>query len=324
VACPTCDTFACAVEAKNDLATTVLPALLTKGLDLRPNMAAVRLIERQGRVDEVACLDRATRQPVSFRGSRVILAGGALATPQLLLGSGLDRLSTAPDAVGRYLMRHCNGITFGLFKHLPDLGKTFHKQLAFNDFYFGDPSNPIPGGVLGSIQQLQTPPLELVKANAPAITRPFLTMVVPKITGLLIMAEDQPRIENEVRVDLSRLDALGLPRVTIRHQHTERDGLARMALARQATRILRAAGARVWYTHKIKTFSHAMGTVRFGDDPRTAPLDRDCRFRGVDNLFVVDASVLPTGGGVNPSLTIAANALRVGTAIAQGTPSGGD
>jgi choline dehydrogenase-like flavoprotein len=147
---------------------------------------------------------------------------------------------------------------------------------------------------------------------------------VPRITGLLVMAEDQPQVENGLGLDASRRDELGLARLVVRHRHTRRDRMARSALARQAARILRAAGALFCYTHEIKTFSHAAGTVRFGDDPRTAPLDRDCRFRGVENLFVVDASFMPTGGGINPSLTIAANALRVGTAIVRGTLAGGD
>jgi choline dehydrogenase-like flavoprotein len=47
-----------------------------------------------------------------------------------------------------------------------------------------------------------------------------------------------------------------------------------------------------------------------GTDPTTAPLDEWCRFRGIDNLRVVDGSALPTAGAVNPSLTIAAVALR--------------
>jgi choline dehydrogenase-like flavoprotein len=324
VACPTCDTFACAVEAKNDLATAVLPRLLERGLQLRAETPVVRLVEKQGRVVEVECVDRARSQHVSFRADRVILAAGALASPHLLLASALDRLNPASHAIGRYLMRHCNGITFGLFRRLPDDGKTFHKQLAFNDFYFGDAANGAPGGMLGSIQQLQTPPLELVRANAPPLTGPLLSRVVPRITGLLVMAEDQPRPENRVWVDPGRRDELGLPGLVVRHRYTHRDLLARRALARQARRILRAAGALFCYTHKIKTFSHASGTVRFGDDARTAPLDRYCRYRGVENLFVVDASVMPTGGGVNPSLTIAANALRVGTAIARGQLGTGD
>ena len=62
----------------------------------------------------------------------------------------------------------------------------------------------------------------------------------------------------------------------------------------------------------INTFPHALGSCRFGSDPTKAALDPWCRLFGVPNLFVVDGSFMPSSGGVNPSLTIAANALRVG------------
>src|SRR2546422_6734943 len=51
---------------------------------------------------------------------------------------------------------------------------------------------------------------------------------------------------------------------------------------------------------------------RFGADPRTSALDRNCRAHEVDNLYVVDASFFVSSGAVNPALTIIANALRVG------------
>ena len=69
--------------------------------------------------------------------------------------------------------------------------------------------------------------------------------------------------------------------------------------------------------HEVDTFSHAVGSVRMGPDPRTSALDENCRFRGVDNLYVVDGSFMPTSAAVNPSLTIAANALRVGAHLAR-------
>jgi choline dehydrogenase-like flavoprotein len=53
-----------------------------------------------------------------------------------------------------------------------------------------------------------------------------------------------------------------------------------------------------------------------GDDPAQAPLDAAGRFRGVAQLWVADGSTLPTSAAVNPSLTIAANALRIGAGIA--------
>jgi choline dehydrogenase-like flavoprotein len=62
---------------------------------------------------------------------------------------------------------------------------------------------------------------------------------------------------------------------------------------------------------------HVCGTCRFGDDPQTSVLDRDNRAHDLDNLYVLDASFFPSSGGINPSLTIAANSLRATDKIAQ-------
>ena len=75
----------------------------------------------------------------------------------------------------------------------------------------------------------------------------------------------------------------------------------------------RAAGfplvlSRAW---DQRTPSHQCGTVRMGASPVDAPLDIWCRAYDHPNLFVVDASFLPTSAAVNPALTIAAQALRV-------------
>jgi choline dehydrogenase-like flavoprotein len=58
--------------------------------------------------------------------------------------------------------------------------------------------------------------------------------------------------------------------------------------------------------------AHQNGTIRFGHDPAQSALDLNCKAHEVDNLYVVDASFFPSSGAVNPALTIAANALRVG------------
>ncbi|WP_425430720.1 GMC oxidoreductase [Devosia submarina] len=63
-------------------------------------------------------------------------------------------------------------------------------------------------------------------------------------------------------------------------------------------------------------FAHVCGTLRFGNDPQTSVLNADCRAHGVNNLYVADASFMPTSTGINPSLIIAANALRVADRIA--------
>jgi len=58
--------------------------------------------------------------------------------------------------------------------------------------------------------------------------------------------------------------------------------------------------------------AHQAGTVRFGTDPASSALNRDCRAHELDNLYVVDTSFFPSISAVNPALTAMANALRVG------------
>ena len=60
----------------------------------------------------------------------------------------------------------------------------------------------------------------------------------------------------------------------------------------------------------ITVAMHQCGTARFGADPATSVLDPNCKAWDLDNLYVVDASFLPSSTAVNPSLTIVAQAVR--------------
>jgi choline dehydrogenase-like flavoprotein len=317
-ACTTCDAYACAIGAKNDLATRVLAPLLGRGLELRPDTVAVRLRERGGRVVAVECVDRRSGEPLRFEADRFVLAAGALASPHLLLASGLERLNPGGPVVGRYLMRHCNAFVYGIFAAPPNPERVHHKQVAINDYYFGDSGGSGPSGKLGNLQQIMAPQTGAVlrwAAGNERLTRalaPAVRSLTRHMTGLQVIAEDQPREENRVVLDPAERDRFGLPVPRVHSHYTRRDLAARAALVRRAGQVLRAAGAKLLLPYRVTTFSHAVGTVRMGRDPARSALDESCRFRGVENLHVVDGSFMPTSAAVNPSLTIAANALRVG------------
>ena len=88
--------------------------------------------------------------------------------------------------------------------------------------------------------------------------------------------------------------------------------------ARLARRLLRKQLLKfrmLYLLPNMINFGHPTGTCRFGHDPTTSVLDLNCRSHEVKNLYVVDGSFMPSCGGTNPGLTIAANALRVGDAI---------
>lgn len=316
IECATCDTFACGIEAKNDLAVQVLGPLVQEGLELRSEAAVTRLHAENGRVGGVEYLDKRTGETHALTADTVVLAAGALGSAHLLLSSGLAEMNPAGDAIGRYLTRHCSSIVFAAYPWLPRFEGRFHKQIGINDYYHGDPGGNGPAGPLGNLQQTQTPSVGTVRGELNPVSAFLLLPMVRRITGLLVMAEDRPQHRNRVFLDEGETDEFGLPRLRIEHRYDSRDLDARKFLEGRAKDVHRAARARASYTHRIDTFSHALGTVRMGTDSRTSPLDQDCRFRGMENLYVTDGSALPTSAGVNPSLTIAANALRVGRTIA--------
>jgi choline dehydrogenase-like flavoprotein len=316
--CCACDGFVC--DLKNDLACAVLPRLVEAGLRVRPDTVARRLLTKGTRVTAVEAVDRLSGERLRFEADRFVLAAGALATPQLLLASGLNRKSPAGEAVGRYLMRHCNGIVLGGAPPAVGDPQDFRKEIGIHDFYFGDPEDPRQPERLGIIQQLQATRIALSIAPVPAAVRKALNPAASRLLGLIVMAEDQPRASNRVQLEPLRSDCFGRPRARIHHRHTKRDRAARRALMARAKQVLGEAHAAFTLAMPVTTFSHAMGTVRMGEHPRRFPVAPDGRFRGVDNLWITDASVFPTSAAVNPSLTIAANALRVAACMSDQRP----
>jgi len=125
------------------------------------------------------------------------------------------------------------------------------------------------------------------------------------------MSEDYPHPENRIVLDAHEADGASFT-------YTITDDLRRRAdkLYGEFARHVRP-----WRIMRISpqlpmNYGHPCGTCRFGDDSSISVLDRDCRAHGLENLYVVDASFMTRSGAVNPSLTIAANALRVAPRIA--------
>src|SRR5690606_35963907 len=156
-----------------------------------------------------------------------------------------------------YLMRHCNAFVYAFYRRLPNPEGVHHKQVAIHDFYFGDDAPGAPAGKLGNLQQvmhpqmggiLRTPARRLLRWGGVgrAAERGLAAMVrgaAKRMTGLQVIAEDQPRYENRIEVERGSSDRFGLPEAKVEHENTPRDRAARSALVRRAREILRASGA---------------------------------------------------------------------------------
>ena len=126
-------------------------------------------------------------------------------------------------------------------------------------------------------------------------------------------SEDLPRSDSRIARDRDGRVRLSLPK----DNNTE--GLIRMR--KKFDSMLADLGfhkkshQRGVYLHEgmnIAATAHQAGTARFGNDPATSVLDIDCKAHELDNLYVVDSGFFVSIGAVNPTLTIIANALRVG------------
>ena len=313
--CFTCDGFPCRIGAKNDVTQTALAKADPANLAVVARVLATRVVERDGRIVALEAINvdsRDSGRRLTLRARLFVLSGGAIGSPALMLRSGLAARD-ASGTLGRYLMRHCNAMMGYLFPFRTNPEHVNHKQICITDDY--ESVRQADGTALGVIQDMCMPPREVVRALGPRGFRWAAAVSAERIQTLLCIAEDEAQADNAVTLSAERKDAFDLPVANVRHEYTEADTRRRDTLVRTARRVLRRAGGLVGKKRLIDSFSHAVGTARMGATPETGALSPECRVWAYPNLFVVDGSFMPTSGGVNPSLTITANAFRVAAQI---------
>lgn len=313
--CTTCDGFPCKLGAKNDVVVTAFKKCDTSRLNVLTGHLALRLVEQNRRIAKLECLDTVKGEKVEIQAKVFVASAGALETPAIFLRSGLDRLDVS-GALGRNLMRHCNAIVGCWFPFKINLGANNYKQLCFTDYY--EDLRGLSGSSVGVIQDMLMPPPDGSRHKAPRGFKRLSAFFNPYIQCLLCVAEDKPQLENRVFLD-SASDSSGVLGLRVKHEYCVEDIERRNYLVKRAKQILKKSGGWICITQRIDSFSHAVGTMRFGSEPKAAVLDTFCRFFPMDNLYVADGSFMPNSGGVNPSLTIAANSLRVAEHIIERT-----
>jgi choline dehydrogenase len=284
-----------------------------------------------------------------YANREVILSGGAFQSPHLLMLSGIgpaDELrkagvTVAVDApeIGRNLQDHLDVcIIHEMTKPISMYSKTkglkqpmIGLQYMFTKQGHGRTNHLHAGAFLKSRGELDRPDVQLHLVNAIMIDH---ARVKADRDGFTVHA-CQLRPESRGTVTLASANPFDAPVIDPRYlaeendRRTMRDSvrMVRAICSQQALNLYRGdelrPGAHVrtdaeidaWIRANAETIYHPVGTVRMGADEK-APLDPQLRVRGVDNLRVVDASVMPTlvGGNTNaPTIMIAekiSDALR--------------
>ncbi len=308
-------------EAKADAQVVALrSALRHKNVKLRTRRKVIRLLtdESGRRVNGVVAETPKGKEKV-YKANTVIVACGAINSAALLLKSANSHhpngLANSSDLVGRNLMIHNNGTVVAISTSPND--SQFQKSLIVTDFYHGAEDSDYP---LGTIQMMgKTDPTTL--ASELTEIQPDQEMSLEEVSrhsiDFFITAEDLPDPANRVIVD---------QKGNIHLAYTSNNLEAYQRLRKKLVGMMDELGCKEGYCKDtayvgfklgISGVSHQNGTCRFGNDPAHSVLDLNCKAHDLENLYVVDSSFFPSSSAVNPSLTIMANALRVGDYLTQ-------
>lgn len=316
----------CPVDAKQSMLVTTIPDAVERGLTVYAN-ASARTIATSGRratAVNVEMLDPQTNRPtgvkLTVRAKAMVVSGGAVNSPGVLLRSGLD----AGGRVGERTWLHPVVASLAEFEHdIAGYGgapQTAHSrqfiergrgQVGF--FLEAAPLHPMLAAVVSS-------------GSGPLWDGLFSKF--QKLNALIALSTDG--FLPEERGATVRLRRGAYSRYSISYDFLPAHFEAFLSANKEMARIQFAAGAKrvvslhvphavvmesvddigrldraQWAPTRVRVVSaHLMGGCAMGSDPATSVVDPHLRFHTLDNLFVVDGSVFPTSLGVNPQLTI--------------------
>ena len=353
--CGFCSSHQCPIDAKGDLSVTALAkAAATGNCQIRPDTYAVRVELVDGKARRVVYLDQPCGPEHAIEGKRIILACSTVDTPRLVQLSDLPGDVVNDDLVGRYLQVHHFPGGVGFFQDRIDYYRGFWSMRCLDDFYLGDPltkqrmfgfgnlqtvgpSSGYPffaGGIISTAKTLGWGRLHKTAMREIFGHFQFLGMI----------GQDAPMASNRVDLDPAVKDIYGIPVARVTYSHHPNDYVVAALMKPYLDAIFLEMGA--VSSQGVFPFSattsipqlvpqgtlqrgigrsapnpigglvnHQMGTMRMGADDATSVVDGWQRFHGVPNLYVTDASVFPTSGGYNPTLTVQALAWRAAAHI---------
>jgi choline dehydrogenase-like flavoprotein len=311
IRCDTCDGFPCFLNAKADADINCMrPAMKHSNVTLITG-AKVTHLHTNASGKEVTGVDvEIAGQQQIIRANIVVLACGAVNSAILLLKSANDKhpngLANSSGLVGRNYMAHKFGIVLALSTQANPT--VFQKTMGFNDFYWGEQDFPYP---MGSVQSLGNIHTDRIIANAQFLPRFVAEKIANHCVPWLLITEDLPDLNNRVYLKQEKICL----------DYTSNNNKAFNRLMKRWVSVLKlieqpkSRQTSIYHAEKmsIKEVGHQCGTCKFGLDSQTSVLDINCRAHDIDNLYIVDSSFFPSSTAINPSLTIMANALRVGT-----------
>ena len=339
-----CGSYGCSSGAKSSSRESLLiPALATGNLTLMSNTHVKQLhSDSKTHVSHAVAVDTMTGKEHTIRARLFVVAAQAHESARLLLNSANrfhpNGLANSSGEVGKNLIFSGGGSGQGelhedalkeiSFKELMQTGYFVNRSIL--DWYFIDDwwEGKFKGGSVEFMFEHQNIISRAVKSRygkerllwgdalAEKLTERFTKQ---KTIRFEIFNDWLPNDNCFVSLDPTHKDKYGMPVGRLRIEGHPQDVKVGNYIAKKCEKVLEKMGAKNIYSSVSATPPQNLvaGGCRFGNDPKTSVLDKYCRAHDVANLYVADASFMPTGGSVAYTWTIYANALRVADHIVE-------
>ena len=339
-----CGSYGCSSGAKSSSRESLLiPALATGNLTLMSNTHVKYLhSDSKTHVSHAVAVDTLTGKERTISARLFVVAAQAHESARLLLNSANrfhpNGLANSSGEVGKNLIFSGGGSGQGelhedalkeiSFKELMQTGYFVNRSIL--DWYFIDDwwEGKFKGGSVEFMFEHQNIISRAVKnrygkerllwgdALAEKLTEHFTKQ---KTIRFEIFNDWLPNNNCFVSLDPTHKDKYGMPVGRLRIEGHPQDVKVGNYIAKKCEKVLEKMGAKNIYSSVSATPPQNLvaGGCRFGNDPRTSVLDKYCRAHDVANLYVADASFMPTGGSVAYTWTIYANALRIADHIVE-------
>ena len=321
----------CPIQAKYDASVHVRKALALGARLIDTAIVTDLKLDAFGNIDEVVYRTWDDPQPQSVKGKIVVLAAHALESAKLLLMSnGGAGIANSSDQVGRNLMDHLGGEGAALlpFQVFPFRGPQSTSCIeSFREHKFRNEKCAFRMTIGNDGWGRTKHPFDTLKDLTDsklfgADLQKELLDTVSRQLRIAYSTEQLPAPDNRVMLS-DQKDDFGMPRPIIEFRVDDYSRKGMEYAQGIIKKIFTAVGAcqEDWEFTDLKSdrfFSgsgHIMGTCRMGSDPATSVVDPECRSHDHKNLFIVGCSVFPTGGTTNPTVTLAALALRAAASI---------
>ena len=314
VRCNQCVGHSCPVDAKNGTHNTFIPRAIASGNCHLIQSAQATSIEHDGNGNARGVhiyLTNNESERIFVTADKIVVSAGAIETPRLLLASQLGN-----DWVGRN--HHTHGVTVSIpMNSEPQREHAGPGHSVATIDYMHRNGEAYGGGVMFDLPLPN--PLVLAQRNRLLVEfghgHKELMRTRRTVNGIMSIVQEIPDARSRITLDPVVKDITGMPAARIYAVANPATAIATNYIAENATKWLEAAGGEGVVTEVMSGGSrgheHSAGTCRFGKTPAEGAVDPNGLLFGTTNVYVADASVHVTNAGLNPALTIMANALRI-------------